>query len=695
MRCIVVLFLLTAFAATFSDALTPNPIPKAVITYNPITQLITIQTNLSYCTDATQFTYSLDFTPWGGSSNLYTPTVCTNRKGSAGFNETSKADSWTSIFQHQSGLPLVTSAVNGFYNGWPVPSSYWSTYIVTAAQYPGSACKAALAGYTGTFTIDKISSCAGSTAFTVTATPTTITYSGTFYVTWLQPNTNPNPSSQPWTGTYTNIIYSFPFTIQVPRQSASAGGNQNAFNIGSINSVVQSVQVVHAPGQPTGYNKLIASVQTQTPASLLTGTTTLAWYNDLKYINIVSLGNGQPVLSLNATLSSQVCTVNSLSYCVQTWGLNTAPVQQTFLNGTYLINFIVQTCNVSHPLVCTPTSLTSTLTINLQSLQTTVTQISTVTSFTSNIYYYSNSSYTTQLTTNTFLPGTTIYSKQIASLGRIANSFYRLDLNNLWICSPVPGGYPPFLGYDVTLNMQRYGCSLPETIAGIVNIPASNIIQLVSSLSNVVNSQTTPFHFNTTHKSNQPLNHVAFSFSSDAVRNLKFPTAYVHADGLLTPATTSFIGSSAHFKTQQMPKAQSMPTTHYHGTVQNVDMGELTLDVSTNTNLQTSEPALLNSVANPNGPNNYQMAALRSLNITSPASSEINITVVAYSTSVVGGVLLIVGIIVGCYCYRKRKAERLEREKRDKLQNRVSGLELQVKRQKRQTGQNAKVATRV
>lgn len=680
----------------------PNPVqgntlptapPSATINYNQNSQILTFSVNVTYMSGSgLQYAYSFDFLPWSTLSSLYTPDACTNRRSSQ-FN-TTQPRNWNSIWNY--APTLSAAAIAGTYTAWPLPGTYWSPPTIALLSKN-------LVNYQGTFTIDKIAGCGGSNALTVTVSGTTITYVGVFYVNWVQPRDPPASPTAVLTATYNTITYSFPFSFTVNRQAqALTAGSQ----ITSMFAYLASVQVL--PTSTVGSNYLSVSIQTRTPPSMLISPVAVANYNDLTLASITNLGVRQPPMSLNTSASARSCSVNSLNYCVQTWALYSSTQASAVINGSWALNFIIQNCNVTRPSQCTATSLTCSVNFNIASLEASVSTINSVNAMYSNLTYYTSGAFTKVRQTNSYLPSETVWIKHQAFLGPINANFYSLSAYDIYVCSPVPGGYPPLLGFDPVLHITRTGCSAPETISGVTNIPASNIFHVLTS--GVV---TLPaFKYNSTRTANMPKSAIGLSFASDALRQQQLTSAYIQINSLLTPATIAYHSWHPRVSTQdtrqQHVNDHDADVDHAAGAQQWLEFpvrkeqskqphfrGQSSGPSST---VSTKHPMLRAIVArpqntfNPSPPNgnSYNVGSLGALNITLIVSQDNTkvVQAIAISTSVVG-FLIVLAIVIGLviYCRHKRKERDLEQEKKQQemamhrqIQDKLFNIEKQIKK---------------
>ena len=516
-------------------AITTSTPPNAAIVYDSVRQLILVDVNVTYIRSPNaQYMYDLNFSPWVPCSSVYLPPTCGSRQTSE-FNITAPLP-WSLLFQ-QDPLNNATNVLNGKYTAWPTPTPYWTMSVPASSQ--GLLDTVA---YHGTFTLDKIAGCGGTGSIRTMETADSITYLGTLYVTLVKPALAPSPANQPLTAKYSVDISAFPFSIVVSRLTSAIGSNNNFMNnndptqsLGAILAILLSVEVVPSSSS-NNLNMLAVSILTRTPASL--NGLNVVNYNDLQLINVSPLNGTAVALTLDSTNTnnvtwptSTVCSLDLLNYCQQTWTFFSAPIATANFNGSYAFNFIVQQCNISDTASCTPTAGTCSIVLDVGS-QTHLTQVNVATPFSSTLTPYTDSSFLVVRTNNIYLPGESVYELQKANLGAIDPNFYQLSLYNLWLCTPLL--VPPFLGFDVRYGVQRQGCSTTETLNGDVNIPASNIVQVVdrgTAVTSIVVNMTLGIT-----KFAQSV--VTFTLGSDGIRSLLSMPAvvYIHAESLLTPS---------------------------------------------------------------------------------------------------------------------------------------------------------------
>lgn len=500
-----ILFLLVNFVKsdTTTNTIYNNPPikPSVIPSYDTNTKQILFQVNAAYISTQNQlYTYVFGFQPWKTStSTIYNYNLnmnlntCGNRRVQD-FNTTNPLP-WSKLWVKSPSTELNINSIGTRYYAWPTPPpEHWQMSIGNPNIFSGGGSTIIPnVQYNGIFTIDQLAGCANTNDnnfLSVITTSTSIIYSGTFFITYLQPVNGINVENQ-----YVSNTYLYPFVITIPTniQALSANG---ILQVSAVYSFVLSVEpfVVKIVGGYPSYSVLV-HVKTQIPATLSILGIILS-YNKLKLSSVTTLSSiNNPTgvkMYLNMSLSPTTmpdCVTDSLNYCNQEWYFYTdLLINQTTLTAIYQMNAIIYSCGILNP-SCSPTSSTVGIPISIDSLVNYQGTVNIISPFTTNITLYQNQNLTIpQNISNYFANGdtdnsTTIYVKVSLNSYGIDSNFYNLLMSHVYLCYPVFGGYPPALEYATYFNQQRYGCSQVELLNNVQNIPEDNIFDLSLSLS--------------------------------------------------------------------------------------------------------------------------------------------------------------------------------------------------------------------
>jgi hypothetical protein len=365
---------------------------------------------------------------------------------------------------------------------------------------------------------------------------------------WVQPlGTSPNTFN-----IYSTVQYAFPFSISLQRQSETATETSTATVVVSDLTDMRVVPV--APGSTL--NVLQVTLVTSTPASRFL--TVLLSYNALKFVSVLPVNaapgaaNAPAAAKLNmywnssSIATSTKCAIDAQSFCAQSWSLYTDARASTTFSGSFQVNFVTQSCTLaSSGGSCKPTPFASSIVIQIDGLLGQSNVITAVNPFQSNTTFYKDTQCREVRPSpgvKPFATGEVVHIKQFVTIGQTAVNFYQLNILNAWICSVVPNGVAPLIGFDARYQVTRYGCSLPETLNGVPNIAQAQIRQIITNgvgPGSVLDPAFT-LQVNWTHPAALSPSQVCLSFASDPLRTSAFTTLYTHIQSNLVPVGVNF-----------------------------------------------------------------------------------------------------------------------------------------------------------
>jgi hypothetical protein len=531
MKLVIILaFIVSACCTTIYT--NPNPPPSFDVSYSDASKLNHLQANLTYMSgENLLYTYVFSFKAWTQSSSLFSPDNCTNRRWQD-FNANNPI-LWNNLWSRIDELTSST-AISGSYLAWPTPALPWNVSIGNLANSQIT--------YDGYFTIDELVSCIALSGGSMTKFVTTdyFIYSSVFYIVWVQP-LSPYLPGMPFTGEYSTRSYAYPFVISINRNVDTIDDQPHEPSF--IYSYILIFQwETYMRSLEGDYFRLHLLFETKTPASVYSSGV-VANYNSLSplstFLSLSVFNTLGLTLYMNETESFTNCTINSQLQCVQKWAFYTVPLFNISVdfNDTYTFNALIESCATIGECVATVPQLVTSIPLSFDIFLNSIDQVNIVNEFYSNITYYMNASFIDERKSTNYISGESVYFDHKAYLYPIDPDFYSLYVNNLYVCSTI-GGYAPYLGYDTTLGLYRYGCSREETINGIVNIPSSLIFTIVANETN-----TTVYDFEYYKLSTMVSSEVGCKFSLVNIQNL-VSDFYIHVESVLYTHSTQ----SVHFE---------------------------------------------------------------------------------------------------------------------------------------------------
>jgi hypothetical protein len=463
---VLVLLVVAIGARAFS--LGPGEVPAFARQYDAQTGLVHLQVNLTYVSAPdVLYTYVFAFSPWTQADGLFSVANCSNRRGSD-FNANNPV-LWSSLWA-KLGV-LNNSAISGSYLAWPTPALPW----VVSVGGPS------IVTYDAWIAIDALLVCAGDSIADLTDSLNFV-YDGTFYVIWVQP-VIPYVPGLPYSAVYSTQSYPFPFVISIPRDVGTVDNTPLAPSF--VTFFILELQ--WEPTEIAGEYRFHLLLLTETPPNL-NDNGVLLTYNTLSRASGGTLVSnwGRMALTMDVNTSSADCTVDATSQCMQVWSFYSAAVSNASMNynDTYEFAAVVQQCAIGvaagvpvaesclgydPPLV---TAFPVSFDVFLAGKQ----NIGPVSPFRSNVTLYTNTSFSAARASASYWADQTVAFVHQAFVAPMSPGFYTLGIQAVYLCEPVAGGYAPYIGFDVAFGVTRYGCARPETLNGVVNIPASEIV---------------------------------------------------------------------------------------------------------------------------------------------------------------------------------------------------------------------------
>jgi hypothetical protein len=328
---------------------------------------------------------------------------------------------------------------------------------------------------------------------------TYFTYRGTFYIILVQPAQKyPGYPDEYATRSYTN-----PFVFRIPRNVDVV--DTDVHNPTEIYSYVSQLAFERYTSSTVSvdedYYYLHLVLVTKSPASEYTSTGQVVNYNLLSSISdpLLSQLGLLPLYFDLSSSSMDSCQPDSESMCVQKWSFYSLPVRNVSLdyNDTYTFNAFLESCPSGSASSCDQSVLTqysppllSTIPISLDVFLDSI-DINVLGQFSSNITYYTNTSFDVVKESTNYLPGEQdVVFKHRAYLDPLSNNYYSLYIENVYACSTVNNKITPYLGYDTTYGMQRYGCMKEEYINNVLNIPSAFIFIIALNESSTTGAST-------------------------------------------------------------------------------------------------------------------------------------------------------------------------------------------------------------
>jgi hypothetical protein len=522
-RCVILLVAALAVGAG-AFSLSADQAPRFAVRYE--FGKVHLQTNVTYVSAPdTLYTYVFGFSRWTQASSLFDPANCTNRLA-VQFSANNPV-LWSSLWARLEGA-LNSTSISGAYLAWPTPSLPW----VVSVGGPATVV------YDGDFAIDALLACAAG-AITETVTGAEFVYTGTFYVHWVQPIMAYLPGL-PYSALYSSVGYPFPFAIAVPRNVSALDGS-------ALLPSFVSFYLLELDWEPLAGGasyRLRLLLLTRTPPSTAASGALLN-YNAVVPVSqtlAAALPNGLE-LTLDSNGTQSTCSIDAQSMCAQTWAYfsTEVPAGDSALqyNDSYEFGAILESCPLGGG-ACVPYSppLATGAVLSADLFLAGVQRVGVVAPFSSNISFFADGSFAASRPSADYWPGQTLWFAHRAFTAPIAADFYALRIENVYICAPVPGGRAPFLGFDPALQIWRYGCSRPETIAGAVNIAADAITAVALNGS----SPAGALDFGTYTPSSMPRSECGASFIAPSAGAF-----YLHVDSLLFPGSRPG-GQSASFR---------------------------------------------------------------------------------------------------------------------------------------------------